>query len=521
MFVTLVALPPEVSEEVERGILESDAGRNCQILRVPLAGTLPEAISEGLIVLWDDGGPLSELCTSCQRLNALRGVPRTHLVVLTGRVPEEADALAAAGADECLPAPGTHWGVRLSSLRRRQSALSDGDATPTPGLHAASDRAQLESQWVLADRMASIGTLAAGVAHEINNPLSYVSSNLSYLRELLAQPELSHEQLMELREVVAEAQEGAGRVSAIVRDLRTFSRADEELHGPVDMVHVVDGALRLLRNQIGLVARLTCTLEPVLPVHGNEARLTQIVVNLLLNALQALPDRAPEENRVRVSLRASSSRHVELEVSDNGHGMAPDVQRRIFDPFFSTRPVGEGTGLGLSISLTLVQAMGGRIEVSSAPGWGSTFRIVLPTQAAGWTDGVEPAQALEPAPARLRRRLLLIDDEPSVGNSVSRLVRDVYEIHVVQDAREALRLLSMGERFDAILCDVMMPGMSGLDFVVELERLAPDLALRTGLMTGGAFTAQAREFVGRRTRGLLEKPFERERLCTFVEHLFQ
>lgn len=521
MFVTLVALPPEVSEEVERGILESDAGRNFQILRVPLAGTLPEVISEGLIVLWDDGSPLSELCTSCQRLNALRGVPRTHLVVLTNRAPVEADALAEAGADECLSSPGTHWGVRLASLRRRLLALSDGEAAPTPALPEATDRARLESQWVLADRMASIGTLAAGVAHEINNPLSYVSSNLSYLRELLAQQELSHDQLMELREVVAEAQEGAGRVSAIVRDLRTFSRADEELHGPVDMVHVVDGALRLLRNQIGLCARLTCTLEPVLPVHGNEARLTQIVVNLLLNALQALPDRAPEENRVRVSLRASSSRHVELEVSDNGHGMAPDVQRRIFDPFFSTRPVGEGTGLGLSISLTLVQAMGGRIEVSSAPGWGSTFRIVLPTQAAGWTEGMEPAQVLEPVPASLRRRLLLIDDEPSVGNSVSRLVRDVYEIHVVQDAREALRLLSMGERFDAILCDVMMPGMSGLDFVVELERLAPDLALRTGLMTGGAFTAQAREFVGRRTRGLLEKPFERERLCTFVEHLFQ
>ncbi|ATB47131.1 ATP-binding protein [Corallococcus macrosporus] len=521
MFATLVALPPEVSEEVERGILKSDAGRNCQILRVPLAGTLPDAIAEGLIVLWDDGGPLSELITSCQRLNALRGVARTHLVVLTGRTSSEAEALAAAGVDECLHAPGAHWGVRLAGLRRRLMALQEGGGAPPPPLQETTDRARLESQWVLADRMASIGTLAAGVAHEINNPLSYVSSNLSYLRELLSQPALSYDQLLELREVVAEAQEGAGRVSAIVRDLRTFSRADEELHGPVDMAHVVDGALRLLRNQIALRAQLTFTLEPVLPVHGNETRLSQIVVNLLLNALQALPDRAPEENRVRVSLRASSARHVELEVSDNGHGMAPDVQRRIFDPFFSTRPVGEGTGLGLSICLTLVQAMGGRIEVSSAPGWGSTFRIVLPTQAVGWTEGLEASRAADPVPALARRRLLLIDDEPSVGNSVSRLVRDVYEIHVVQDAREALRLLSMGERFDAILCDVMMPGMSGLDFVVELERLAPELALRTGLMTGGAFTAQAREFVGRRTRGLLEKPFERERLCTFVEHLFQ
>ncbi len=521
MFATLVALPPEVSEEVEQGILGSDAGRNCQILHVPLAGTLPDVIYEGLIVLWDEGGPLSGILASCRRVHARRVVARTHLVVLTTRASVEAEALAAEGADECLPAPGLHWGVRLVGLRRRLEAKRSGEGVPTPLTPDMTDRARLESQWVLADRMASIGTLAAGVAHEINNPLSYVSSNLSYMRELLSQQELPPEQLLELREVVAEAQEGAGRVSAIVRDLRTFSRADEELHGPVDLVHVVDGALRLLRNQIALRARLTCTLEPVLPVHGNEARLSQIVVNLLLNALQALPDRMPEENRVRVTLRASSPRHVELEVSDNGHGMAPDVQRRIFDPFFSTRPVGEGTGLGLSICLTLVQAMGGRIEVSSAPGWGSTFRIVLPAQTAGRMEGVAAALVSEPTPVRVRRRLLLIDDEPSVGNSVSRLVRDVYEIHVVQDAREALRLLSMGERFDAILCDVMMPGMSGLDFVMELERLAPELALRTGLMTGGAFTAQAREFVGRRTRGLLEKPFERERLCTFVEHLIQ
>ncbi len=521
MFATLVALPPEVSEEVEHGIVESDAGRNCQILHVPLSGTLPEAIAEGLIVLWDDGGALSDVLAHCQRVHSCRVVARTHLVLLTSRAAEQTEVLADAGADECLPAPGTHWGARLVALRRRLVPRPAGDEATAPAVPELTDRERLESQWVLADRMASIGTLAAGVAHEINNPLSYVSSNLSYMRELLSQPELPPEQLMELREVVAEAQEGAGRVSGIVRDLRTFSRADEELHGPVDMAHVVDGALRLLRNQIALRARLTCTLEPVLPVHGNESRLSQIVVNLLLNALQALPDRTPEENRVRVSLRASSSRHVELEVSDNGHGMAPDVQRRIFDPFFSTRPVGEGTGLGLSICLTLVQAMGGRIEVSSAPGWGSTFRIVLPAQTTGWSEGPLVPIVPEPVSPRLRRRLLLIDDEPSVGNSVSRLVRDVYEIHVVQDAREALRLLSMGERFDAILCDVMMPGMSGLDFVVELERLAPELALRTGLMTGGAFTAQAREFVGRRTRGLLEKPFERERLCTFVEHLFQ
>ncbi|WP_343073366.1 hybrid sensor histidine kinase/response regulator [Pyxidicoccus fallax] len=399
---------------------------------------------------------------------------------------------------------------------------SDGEPFLVGVIRDVTDRKRLESQLMVADRMASVGTLAAGVAHEINNPLAYVISNLSFLRERLSQPELTQEQFVELRDVVAEAEEGAGRVRAIVRDLRTFARAEEERQGPVDVSRVVDGALRLVRNELSHRARLVCTLEPVPRVQGNEVRLSQVVVNLLVNAMQAVPERGVEENLVRVSLRTGTTGHVELEVFDNGHGMPADVQRRIFDPFFTTRPVGEGTGLGLSICLSLVQAMGGTIEVTSAPEWGSSFRVVLPALVAEVATTPEGTPA--PAPNRVapRRRLLLIDDEPAVGSSVSRLVRDVYEVRAVQDAREALRLLTSGERFDAILVDLMMPGMSGMDFVTELERQAPELALRTGLMTGGAFTAQAREFVGRHSsRGLLEKPFERDSLCTFVEHLLQ
>ncbi|MCP3101847.1 ATP-binding protein [Myxococcus sp. K15C18031901] len=630
MLATLVAVPPAVAEVVERGVRESGVGRACHVLCVPDADVIPAPVEEGLLVGWDVGGPLEEAVAHVRRLHQLRVPSRTHLVVLTSRASVETEALAEAGADECLAPPGSHWGARLAAWRRRLDASSPEedlralrrttdflrsalDAVPEPlfikdrrhrwvavnsafcrvmghpaeellgrsdyefveaheadrfwrndeevfrsGLSDESeetltdrtglsrvlvtkkasfqgsgepylvglirditDRKRLESQLLLAERMASVGTLAAGVAHEINNPLAYVSSNLAYVSDLLSQAALAEEQLPELREVVAEALDGAGRVRAIVRDLRTFARGDEERHGPVDVVRAVEGALRLVRNELTHRARVSCTLEQVPPVHGNEVRLGQVVLNLLVNALQALPERPADENRVRVSLRTGRSGQVELEVADNGHGMAPEVQRRIFDPFYTTRPVGEGTGLGLSICLTLVQAMGGRIEVSSAPEWGSVFRVVLPALAVGTVAAPEQQVFREPVPASRRRRLLLIDDEPSVGNSVSRLVRDVYEVHVVQDAREALRLLTQGERFDAILCDLMMPGMSGMDFVMELERLAPELVLRTGMMTGGAFTAQAREFVGRHSRGLLEKPFERERLCTFVEHLFQ
>nr|WP_225937001.1 hybrid sensor histidine kinase/response regulator [Myxococcus sp. RHSTA-1-4] len=610
---------------------ESVAGRPCHVLRVPGVSSLSAtSVTEGLLVAWDAGGPLEEAVAACRQLHVSRVASRTHLVVLTRRAPMEAEALAEAGADECVLPPGSNWGARMAALTRRlaaeradadvhslrragdflRSALdavpdpifvkdrqhrfiavnsafcqvmgtsadqllgrsdydfvpaheadvfwgkdeqvfrsgqpdeneetltnpkgrghivvtkkapftsTDGEAFLVGVIRDITDRKRLESQLLVAERMASVGTLAAGVAHEINNPLAYVISNISFLRERLSQPELSPEQLLELREVVAEAEEGAGRVRSIVRDLRTFARAEEDRHGPVDVARVVDAALRLVRNELSHRARLVCSLEPVPRVHGNELRLSQVVVNLLVNALQALPERAVEENLVRVSLRAGRGQ-VELEVFDNGHGMPPDVQRRIFDPFFTTRPVGEGTGLGLSIGLSLVQAMGGRIEVTSAPGWGSSFRVVLPALVAEAPASSEGAPACAPCRVAPRRRLLLIDDEPSVGNAVSRLVRDVYEVRAVQDAREALQLLASGERFDAILCDLMMPGMSGMDFVMELERQAPELALRTGLMTGGAFTAQAREFVGRHSRGLLEKPFERDRLCTFVEHLLQ
>ncbi|MCP3141065.1 hybrid sensor histidine kinase/response regulator [Pyxidicoccus xibeiensis] len=633
MHATLVAVPSAVAEEIERRLRESEAGRPCHVLRVAGAVALPvESVTEGLVVAWDEGGPLEAALATCQRIHASRVASRTHFVLLTGRAPSDTEALAEAGADECVAPPGAHWGARLVALSRRLQAERAGadlqsmrrtgdflrsalDALPDPlfvkdrqhrwvavnsafcrfmghtadellgrsdydfvpaheadvfwrkdeqvfrsgvtdeneETHTGStgqsrhlvtkkasfssadgesflvavirdvtDRKLLESQLMLAERMASVGTLAAGVAHEINNPLAYVSSNLSFLRDRLSQAELAPEQLPELREVVAEAEEGAGRVNAIVRDLRTFARAEEDGHGPVDITRVVDGALRLVRNELSHRARLVCTLEPVPRVHGNEVRLGQVVVNLLVNALQALPERAVDENVVRICLRPGRGGSVELEVADNGHGMTPEVQRRIFDPFFTTKSVGEGTGLGLSICLTLVQAMGGRIEVQSAPGWGSTFRVVLPALVGAVQAPAQPGMPpREPRRGAPRRRLLLIDDEPAVGSSVARLVRDVYEVRAVQDAREALQLLSAGEQFDAILCDLMMPGMSGMDFVVELERLAPELALRTGLMTGGAFTAQAREFVGRHTRGLLEKPFERERLCTFVEHLLQ
>ncbi|EAU65153.1 histidine kinase [Stigmatella aurantiaca DW4/3-1] len=377
---------------------------------------------------------------------------------------------------------------------------------------------RLEMQLQLSERMASVGTLAAGVAHEINNPLAYISSNLAFLSEQLEQEGLSDRQRAEMRDAVQESLEGTRRVRLIVQDLKAFSRADDESQGPVEVHRVVQGSLRLVRNELEHRAQLTLELNTVPLVLGNESRLAQVLVNLLVNALQAFPAERPAgDNRIRIVTRTAAER-VHVQVEDNGQGMTPEVQRRIFDPFFTTKPVGVGTGLGLSICNTIVQGMGGSIEVESTPGVGSTFRLNLPALVASVREPSASQKAQGPWKGP-RRRVLLIDDEPAVGAAVRRLLYEFHEVHAVQDAREALQLILRGERYDAILCDVMMKGMSGVDFILELENLSPELARHTGLMSAGIFSEQARAFITERELHFLHKPFEREGLRLFVERL--
>ncbi|SEU02178.1 PAS domain S-box-containing protein [Stigmatella erecta] len=407
--------------------------------------------------------------------------------------------------------------TRTLVTKRAVFAESPGQPFLVVTIRDITDHRRLETQLRLADRMVSVGTMAAGVAHEINNPLAYVCSNLSYLGNVLAQGTPPAEALPELREVVAETEEGIGRVRSIVQDLKAFARSDEDRVGPVDVHQVMEGALRLVRNELSYRARVVRALDPVPAVRGNEGRLGQVLVNLLVNAVQAFPKADLDQNRIRLATRCEGPSWVVVEVEDNGPGMEPEVLERIFDPFFTTKPVGVGTGLGLAICHSIVHSMGGQIDVRSRRGHGSVFRVVLPTfQGEDVVLPVLPARQEHEAP---RRRLLLIDDEPAVGTSVRRLLQGVHEVHAVQDAREALSLLSRGEHYDAILCDVVMPGMSGVDFLRELEQREPLMARRTGLMSGGTFSTQAREFVAARASDLLEKPFEPERLRTFVARL--
>jgi len=274
-----------------------------------------------------------------------------------------------------LPPDGGVVTGEISSLR----LLFAGQTATVVSARDLTERKQIQARLVVADRLASVGTLAAGVAHEINNPLAFVISNLSFLTEELhaITTLLPPGRLDELEEVLEETNEGVNRVRLIVQDLKTFSRGDEELPTAVDLRRVIDSALALARGELRHRATVIKDVSDVPLVEGSEARFGQVVLNLLINAAHAISAGQPDKNEIRVVLRAESD-HAILEVRDTGCGMAPEVLSRIFDPFFTTKPVGVGTGLGLSICHGIITGFGGEITAHSEMGKGSTFRISLP-----------------------------------------------------------------------------------------------------------------------------------------------
>ena len=373
--------------ELERLRTQAERERTRELLH----GTL-EAVPDPLIVMDRDHRVLTVNSALCR----LVGRPAEELVGRPGieglpgylaqtSFEQEERSFASGQPGESEHSFTDAAGVSRTLLTRRAVFIGpDGHPALVAVIRDLTERKQLETQLRLADRMTSMGTVAAGVAHEINNPLSYVCSNITYLGEQLAADTLPSEVLPELREVLAETQEGAARIRAIVQDLKSFARGDEEHQGPIDAHAVIEGAVRLVRNELHRAnARLERTLAPVPRVHGNASRLGQVLVNLLVNAMQAFPERPPGTNLIRVSTRLEHPGRVRVEVEDNGQGMSPEVLQRIFEPFFTTKPVGVGTGLGLAICQSIVESMGGSIEVRSAPGQGTTFVVGLPVADTG------------------------------------------------------------------------------------------------------------------------------------------
>lgn len=365
----------------------------------------------------------------------------------------------------------------------------------------------LQRQLQFADRMASVGTLAAGAAHEINNPLAYVTANIAMILEVVEG--LADEPFATLREMALDVQEGAWRIRKIVGGLKSFSHPGDPQLAVIDVAPVVERSIAMTSNQIRHRARLVTEFGDTPLVEADETRLGQVFVNLLVNAAQAIAEGATAENEIRVVTSTDPDGRACIDICDTGVGIPPADLDRVFDPFFTTKPVGEGTGLGLSMCHTIVAGLGGEVVVTSEQGRGTTFRVVLP--AARVHPSEAPAESLAAAPSTARAAVLVVDDEPAVGRALNRSLRD-HAVTSVTTASEALSLLEAGERFDVIFCDLMMPEMSAEDFYGELARGFPGVVDKVIFVSGGAFTASARAFLERVPNEFLEKPFDLQRI---------
>jgi signal transduction histidine kinase len=390
-------------------------------------------------------------------------------------------------------------------------------------------RETIQQKLLLADRMVSIGTLAAGAAHEINNPLAYMTANLDMaLEEVRALGGGSAPALMrELEEKVLAARDGAERVHKIVRGLKTFSRTEEKRRAVIAIGPVLELSINMVFNEIRHHSRLVKSLGATPLVDVDEALLAQVFVNLLVNAGQAMSPSKSDTNQIHVVTSSDAAGRAVIEVRDTGAGIPAAALERIFDPFFTTKAVGVGSGLGLSICHNIVSDMGGEITVQSEEGRGASFRVVLPA-AAHQSEQPQVARPASLAPERepiasgrdrepvLRRAaVLVVDDEPAVGVMLARALRE-HEVTISASARKALEMLASGRRFDVILSDLMMPEVSGMEFYDEVARLFPELIERLVFVTGGAFSAAAREFLLRIPNARIEKPLDVKKLRALV-----
>ncbi len=357
------------------------------------------------------------------------------------------------------------------------------------------------------DRLASVGTLAAGVAHEINNPLTYIMSGHDELDAEFEQLERGAAvDVPALRRTLAEVREGTERVRDIVASMRTFSRLDPvNAVRPVDPRDAVRRAASMCAAALRHQARLETELGDTPLVMADLSKLIQVVVNLLVNAGHAVAAVADRERVVRVVTSTDAAHRARIEVQDTGVGMTPATMERIFDPFFTTKDVGHGTGLGLSVSQQLVHEFRGELTVSSVLGQGSTFVVTLPPL----TVAPEPEPAPPPAagpPTLGRARVLIIDDEPQIVTSLARLLGlDGHAVTTATTAADALTHLA-ARPFDLVLCDLMMPECSGVELYERVAAIAPDAAARFVFLTGGIFSDAVHAQLERCPRPVMAKP---------------
>ncbi len=451
-----------------------------------------------------------------------RGIDLPFIIV-SGTVGEDV-------AVECLKA-GAQDFVTKGNLTRLLPAIR----RELRELRLRRESRKLQEQLMVSDRMISIGILAAGVAHEINNPLTSLLMNVDHavasVEAMLAGRTVSRPG-RPLLEGLLDARDSAQRIRDIVKEVKLFARGGDEAVAPLDVGRVLESALRMARHEVQSRATLTRDYAEVPPVRANEAKLGQVFLNLVINAVQAIPEGKPRDHQIRVRTRELDGTVV-IEIQDTGAGMSEEVLQRIFTPFFTTKPVGVGTGLGLSICRRIVAAVGGDISATSTIGKGSTFRITLPAvhdaalggrpQTPSLAKASSPTAALEqqqqqPPDQRQRSRVLVVGHDGPLCAAIERALRRDHHVVATERPAEAATWIDAGERFDAIVCDSVVED-GEIEFHARVLESAPDQAARIVFLTDCAPSSRVAGFLERCGNPRVEKPCGMATLWTIIARL--
>jgi two-component system cell cycle sensor histidine kinase/response regulator CckA len=431
-------------------------------------------------------------------------------------------ALAGETVSYSLEVQGLVLDVWLGPVRDAAGALAGAIGVCTD----VTESRRLQTRIIQDDRIRAMGTMAASVAHEINNPLTYVLAGLEEANLELEGLSTDLGALMgpqgngvvvsaalnrigRLREYLAPALAGTQRIRQVTSDLRTFTRPNDERLAPIAIDTIVRSVLKLVGKEIEARASLVEEIGVSPVVLANEARLVQVLVNLLMNAWQALPAADPAHQVIGVRTGTHDSQAL-IEIWDSGPGVPSQLREQVFEPFVTTKDVGTGTGLGLFVCRNIIRSLRGQITAHDAPGGGALFRIVLPpTTQPALVPAAAPAVGAGPKSSVRRARILIIDDDAIVAGALaSRFAADAFDVRTVFDGRQGLDILLTDDRLDLAYCDIMMKDFSGIDLHEALQRQSPGRLSKVVFMTGGAFTGEAQAFMDRRGDALVQKPFD-------------
>ncbi len=386
----------------------------------------------------------------------------------------------------------------------------------------------LQSQLARADRLAAVGQLAAGVAHEVNNPAGVVLGCLQTLNEEVSQVQsqirdLSIPQrpqlllrLDDISDMLRDSQNGLARITSLIKELSAFSRSDQDELELLDINDLVESVCAMTFNKIRYRAQLQKSYSDIPKIVGERGKLAQVLTNLLLNAAQAIEEGNSPQNYVKISTSVENN-EIQIRVQDTGAGIPKSQFTQIFEPFYTTKARGVGTGLGLSLSGEIVRRHGGQITVESQVNVGSEFTVTLPVDN---NLVAKPEEHRQPSQLPQRRaRILVIDDEEPLLKVYKRLLKKRHEVVTIPSGKQALEHLRQDSAFDVVLCDLMMPELDGVGVFEGLTKVAPALKERTIFCTGGIFSPRARDFLESVSNVVLKKPIPPEDLFDEIDAL--